>query len=311
MVRTSITPTLGVAVEEMGGLEARVEALEAELAVIRNGARPRPRAVETTHAEQRHVSAGPSVSDRRGVVKLLAASAVGAVAATALHGRQAAADDGDPVLLGDVNEATTLTEIHTSDDTALYLQGEGGYGLQAWGFFGNALFSADGGAPLGREAFAGTLIVDENGNWWAATKSDIDDGQWRKLAGPETAGALHLLSAPKRVYDSRPGESPTTVGPKIPLAPNSARSIDPTGNSSGVPSSARGVLITLTIAAPTAGGFATAWPGGPWPGTSNINYNANQNIATTTVVGLGSDSKILVLANVTTHFLIDIVGYYL
>jgi hypothetical protein len=291
-------------------LTARVEALEAELAAIRGTPRPdrRPAAVLPA-PEPEQVS--PPVSDRRGVVKLLAASAVGAVAGAALHGQQAAADDGDNVVQGSTNNAQTATILTASDDTALVLGADAGYGLESDGTAGNALFNAGGGSPVGSQAFAGTLWVDEAGNWWASTKSDINDGQWRKLAGQGTAGSLHLLSSPKRVYDSRPGEQPTAVGPKAPLPPNSARSIDPTGNSSGVPPEARGVLITLTIAAPTAGGFATAWPSGPWPGTSNINFNANQNIATTTVVGLGPGPTFLVLANVMTHFLVDIVGYYL
>jgi hypothetical protein len=292
-------------------LTARVEALEAELAVMRRTGGRRSRTADVPpKAVEPEVTASSPVSDRRGVVKLLAASAVGAAAGAALHGQKAAAADGDPVLLGTVNDASSVTEMHTSDDTALFLTSGFSYGLETNGDAGNALFTATGSSPVGTPAFAGTLWLDGDGNWWGATKSDIDDGQWRKLAGPETAGALHLLSAPKRVYDSRPGEPPA-IDPKSPLAPNVVRSIDPAGNSSGVPSSARGVLVTLTIADPTAGGFATAWPSGPWPGTSNINFNAGQNIATTTVVGLGPDAKFLVLANVATHVLVDIVGYYL
>ena len=135
-------------------LIARVEALEAELAAIRGTARPRPRSVDAAHVAEPPESVGPPVSDRRGVVKLLAASAVGAVAATALHGQQVAADDGDFVVLGDVNEATTLTEIHASDHTALYMQGEGGYGFQAW----DALV-VQGGLTSGRWALVHLSLI--------------------------------------------------------------------------------------------------------------------------------------------------------
>ena len=140
--------------------------------------------------------------------------------------------------------------------------------------------------------------------------SDGTDGKWRKLAGPDTAGALHLLASPKRVYDSRPGEPPA-IDPKSPLTPNVARTIDPKANSSGVPAQARGVLVTLTVPSLAAGGFATVWPSGAWPGTSNINFGPNQTIATTTVVGLGPGATFLVQSNVATNVLIDIVGYYL
>jgi hypothetical protein len=287
-----------------------VEALEAELAAIRGAARPRSRPAENAEAEGPHIAVSSPVADRRGVVKLLAASAVGAVAASALRAQPAAAADGQAVVQGQVNNASTATHLNASDDTALILGSDSGYGLEADGTAGNALFDAGGDAPVGNQAFAGTLWVDRDGNWWASTKSDIDDGQWRKVAGQGTSGSLHLLSSPKRVYDSRPGEPPA-IDPKSPLTPNVARTIDPKANSSGVPSAARGVLITVTIPALGAGGFATVWPSGAWPGTSNINFGPNQNIATTTVVGLGPGATFLVQSNVSTNVLIDIVGYYL
>jgi hypothetical protein len=157
------------------------------------------------------------------------------------------------------------------------------------------------------------LYVDAAGNWWASTK-DIDPtqgpGLWRKLAGPTTAGQLHLLPTPIRVYDSRPGQAPVAVGVKIPTVGNTPRSVDTTANGSGVPMGASAVLINLTITAPQAPGFATAWPAGPWPGTSSINFAADQDIATTTVVGCGLGASILVQSNTITDFLIDVIGYY-
>ena len=114
------------------------------------------------------------------------------------------------------------------------------------------------------------------------------------------AGALAGHLAPLTVVDVA-----LRGGPPV------AVSVDPAGNSSGVPAEARGVLITLTAAPLAAGGFATAWPSGAWPGTSNVNFNPNQPIAATTVVGLGANAKFLVQSNVSTNVLIDIVGYYL
>ena len=290
-------------------LEARVEALEAELAAVRRAVRPRSRAVAAADVGAPVESEGSPVSDRRGVVKLLAATAAGAVAGVALKGQPVAADDGDPIIQGQENNGTAITWIYASDETAVACESGEGYGLGTWGPRGNALFVPFDQSPIGHEADMGALWVDHEGNWWAAT-ADGTDSKWRKFAGPATAGTLHLLPSPKRVYDSRPGEAPD-IDPKSPLTPNIARSIDPKGNSSGVPAQARGVLITFTVAPLTSGGFATAWPSGDWPKTSNVNFNANQPIATTTVVGLGSDGKFLVLSNVSTNFLIDVVGYYL
>jgi hypothetical protein len=234
---------------------------------------------------------------------------VGAVAATALRAQPAAATDGQAIVQGAHNDGTQVTWIYASDDTALACESDGGYGLGCWGPSGNAWFFPFTEPPLGQPADIGALWVDDDGNWWAAT-ADGTDAKWRKLAGPGTAGALHLLASPKRVYDSRPGEPPA-IDPKSPLTPNVARTIDPKANSSGVPAQARGVLVTLTVPSLAAGGFATVWPSGAWPGTSNINFGPNQNIATTTVVGLGPGATFLVQSNVATNVLIDIVGYYL
>ena len=291
-------------------LEARVRALEAELLALRKGVRTQSARTATTEAVEPTEPTGPPLSDRRGVVKLLAATAAGAVAGVALKGQPVAADDGQPVIQGGVNNAQTATILNTSDDQGLVLWSETGQGLETDGAYGNALFNSGGESPIGRPAWAGTLWVDEDGNWWGATEDNEDDGKWRKIIGPDTTGALHLLPSPKRVYDSRPGEPPA-IDPKSPLSPNIPRSIDPKGNSSGVPALARAVLITLTAAPLAAPGWIAAWPSGSWPGTSNVNFNPNQPIAATTVVGLGADGKFLVMSAASTNVLIDVVGYYI
>ena len=183
------------------------------------------------------------------------------------------------------------------------------YGLVTAGATGNARFFPSAIPPVGSGGDAGALMVDVDGNWWAATATG-NDGGWRMLAGPDSAGTLHLLPSPRRVYDSRPGEPPA-IDPKSPLAPNLSRTIDPTANNSGVPVQARGVLVTLTIVAPAGPGFATVWPEGPWPGSSNINFAAGQNIAVSTVVGVAEGAWFQVLANVATDVIVDAVGYFI
>jgi hypothetical protein len=279
--------------------EARIDALETELG--------RLKALLAKDGE-----ASPPTSDRRGMMKLMAVSAVGAVTGAALLGaKPAAALDGDPVIQGDFNQPASPTIISTLGNSALIANSDVGYGLECVGGQGNALFNAVLDTPLGTGSFAGTLWVDGDANWWAATQTDPGDGRWRKLSGPDTAGQLHILPSPVRVYDSRPGADPAAVGPKAQTAINGSRTIDTTLNGSTVPPEANGVLITLTIVAPASGGFAKVWPDGVTvPATSSINFDPGQNIATTTVSGCGPGAKIQVLANSVADFIIDVIGYY-
>jgi hypothetical protein len=281
-------------------IEARIAALETEISTLK-----------ALIAEG--TGASPPTSDRRGMVKLMAVSAVGAVTGAALLGAQpAAAANTQPIIIGFAdNEGSLPTGLTCPDNTAFISKSVASYGIEADGGAGNALFTALGPSPILSRGDAGALWVDGSGDWWAATRTDLNDGFWRKVAGPNTAGQLHLLPSPIRVYDSRPGAEPTAVEPKTKTQINTAVTIDPTENSSGVPAEANGVLITLTITGPASAGFAKAYPDGvPIPATSSINFAAGQTIATTTVVGCGAGSRFQVLANSVTDFLIDVIGYY-
>ena len=256
------------------------------------------------------VTLDASTSDRRGMVKLLAATAVGAVTGAAfLNAQPAAAADANYVVLGTINESESPTVINTSNGSVLRLLSQTAHGIVADGAAGNALFSATGESPLGTPGTAGAVYVDGAGDWWAATSSSATDASWRKLAGPGSVGQLHLLPAPVRVYDSRPGQEPAAE-PKAPTNPNEARTIDATLGGTAIPATANAVLINLTINAPQAPGFATVWPDGGWPGTSNINFAAGQDIAATAIVGCGAGGTIQVLSNTVTNVIIDVSGYY-
>ncbi len=184
-------------------------------------------------------------------------------------------------------------------------------GLRGYGARANLELQA-AGVPAPQRAVAhllGELVEDSTGDLWLCVVAG-NPGTWRKVGGPATSGQLHLLDAPVRIYDTRPGAAPLTVLPKTPLVANTARTVDATGNTSGVPTAATGVLINITVTQGTAAGFLTAWPQGAWPGTSSINWSAGQTIATTTVTRCGPSATFLVLANSATDFLVDVIGYY-
>ena len=274
----------------------RIAALEAELLSLK----------QTVGATDQQPE--PATSDRRGMVKLLAAGAVGAVTGAALLGAQpvAAADD-DRHQGGSVLHWHHFDRPHASAAIRRCGSSEIRTESRATAAPANALFSGSGPSPIGSASSIGELYVDGQGDWWAGTSAD---GLWRKIAGPGTAGQLHVLPVPKRVYDSRPNADPAAVGPKTPLAGNTPRTVDTTAAGSGVPLTANAVLINLTAAGPTAPGFIAAWPSGPYPKTSSVNFSTGQNIAATTVVGCGANATIQVLSNTVTDFLIDVIGYY-
>lgn len=216
-------------------------------------------------------------------------------------------------MLGASNDSVSTTGFTASSGIGVSAFGSP-VGLVVDGTLANAVFPGSGPAPSWqRGGFIGVLYVDAAGNWWASTANvdpAVGPGVWRKMAGPNTAGQLHILPAPVRVYDSRSGQAPTAVGPKVPTAVNAVRVIDTGGNGSGVPATASAVLINLTITAPQTPGFASAWATGAFPGTSSINFASGQDIAATTVVGCGPSATIQVLANTVTDFLVDVIGFY-
>lgn len=157
----------------------------------------------------------------------------------------------------------------------------------------------------------GELYFDVNNELWACVVSGYP-GTWRRLAGPSTAGSLALLSAPVRVYDSRPG-NPPNVGSKTRLANGATRVIDLTANGSGVPVGATGVLANITVVNTSASGFLTAFKTGvATPAASTINWDhAGEIVANTTVVACNAAAQItcFVPPSSSTDLFIDVIGY--
>ena len=158
----------------------------------------------------------------------------------------------------------------------------------------------------------GTIARDASGNFWTA----VADDTWRKVSGPGTAGALHLLASPTRVYDSRVGKTPT-VGTKAPLTSGS-RSIDCTANSSGVPATARGVIVNVTVLWSSASGYVAITPGGAGDtGTSNANSpGIGGKTASLAIVACGTGARagkidVSVGPGGSFDFIVDVTGYFL
>jgi hypothetical protein len=136
---------------------------------------------------------------------------------------------------------------------------------------------------------------------------------------PPTSGLVPIT--PARAYDSRLPMTPDangvlTAGANRTISVANARNVD-TGAILGalVPGTATAVAYTLTASTTSGGGFLAVNPGGTSAvSASTINWSApNQVFANTGVVKLGPGSTLTVVAGGAgaTHFIIDIVGYYL
>ncbi|MCU1452174.1 MAG: hypothetical protein JWN46_320 [Acidimicrobiales bacterium] len=158
---------------------------------------------------------------------------------------------------------------------------------------------------------AGEIVCDTSGALWFCATAGTP-GKWRKVAGPDTAGALHVLPTPIRVYDSRPGTSPAT-GPKTPLAANVARTLDLTLNSSTVPHGATAAIVSLLLVNAVAGnGNFTIWAnGGARPQANNMVWGGNTGrFSSPATTALDSAGKCQVISSLQTDFVLDVVGYH-
>jgi hypothetical protein len=76
------------------------------------------------------------------------------------------------------------------------------------------------------------------------------------------------------------------------------------------PGNAVAAMVTLTSVDPRAAGYFTAWPAGPVPAVSSLNYVAGQSLANTTVVPLTNDGKFNIFTKANTHLIVDLVALY-
>jgi hypothetical protein len=166
-------------------------------------------------------------------------------------------------------------------------------------------------APLARSDAhgAGELDTDVDGNLWFCVING-SPGAWRKLAGPATAGSLHVLASTVRVYDSRPGFDPPG-GTKGKLGANQQRIVD-CKVANAVMAGAVAVLANVTIVSASGGGFLAAFKNGiTWPGNSTINWDhPNQVAANSAVVALDASAQFQVRASNPVDYIVDVVGYY-
>ena len=153
-------------------------------------------------------------------------------------------------------------------------------------------------------------IYHENGTFQACIAQGTP-GTLRILAGPNTAGSLHVLASTVRIYDSRP-EQPPFVGIKTPLAQTEERVID-AKQGGAAPAGATAVMVNLTVVSQSPNGFLSAFRNGvAWPGNSSINWERQgQVIANSAVVAVDGSARSSASGQLRRPTsIIDVVGYY-
>ncbi|HEY4332002.1 MAG TPA: hypothetical protein VGM78_05515 [Ilumatobacteraceae bacterium] len=203
------------------------------------------------------------------------------------------------------------------------VRGTGYYGVMAEGTTYDLTFNGvHTAAPNSstQSAWGDMYAQSANGQatlWFCVQQSaQHPTSRWLRLASPDSVGALTVLASPVRVYDSRPGTAPLSVGPKAKLSGNVDRVVDCTANGSGVPADATAVIINLTAVNPTLPGYmSTRANGTTFAVTSNLNWDhADQTVANSCTVACGAGATIIVRVGAPNELqadcVVDLIGYY-
>jgi hypothetical protein len=118
---------------------------------------------------------------------------------------------------------------------------------------------------------------------------------------------------PGRLLDSRPGGSTVDdVSARIGLrSAGSLTEVQVTGRHN-ISADATSVVLNVTVADPTDGGYVTVWPcGSVRPNASSVNFAAGQTIANAVISKVGTGGRVCIFTSASAHLLTDTTGYYL
>ena len=211
---------------------------------------------------------------------------------------------------------------HSASGVGVYAQSDSTWSLQVAGT-GRVYISqaVPVGPPVGGPYSTGELIRDGNADFWVCTTGGINS-QWKKFAfdAPvvQLPPQLHIIE-PTRVYDSRLPGFGDRISDGQSRSISIANGIDIlTGAISApdvVPAGATAIQFTFTIDAAANNGFLAVTPGDAATfKASTINWSpTTPNIASGSLVKLdgGRNVKVFAGGGGSTHFIIDITGYYL
>jgi hypothetical protein len=137
------------------------------------------------------------------------------------------------------------------------------------------------------------IVVDING--WFAT------------------GAAFTSVGPKRVFDTRPGNSPDALRtmPKVKIPANGMIEVQLTDLEGYVPTSgANSVSLNVIVTNPGAAGFITVYSCGARALVSNLNYVAGQTVANAVVAPVSASGTVCFYSLADVDLIVDINGWF-
>ena len=165
-------------------------------------------------------------------------------------------------------------------------------------------------------AFTVTLSAAGSFNIYTPTQTHLIIDVAGYYAPPGQGGLYyHPLPRPVRLLDTRPGMTACDA-PGAQLQAGGARTEAARTTCNGVvlPNDAQAIVGNATVVNNSPGstdGHIILYPSGAaQPVVSNLNYVAEQVVPNAFTVGLGTDGTFNVFAASTTHFIMDITGYY-
>ncbi len=164
-----------------------------------------------------------------------------------------------------------------------------------------------------------TASAAQNGNLYRAVFTNTcgtNNTAAAILTVTQTCGGLQYypLPFPIRLLDTRPGEN-ACFAPGAPLGNDAVRTQPATGTCLGatIPSTAKAIVGNATVVNFISSGshWITLYPSDAGqPNASNLNFSGNQIVPNNFTVGLGPDGAFKIYSHASTHFIVDITGYY-
>lgn len=213
------------------------------------------------------------------------------------------------------NGVYAFTDARVSDSSST---GHAVVARRTTGGRSNVYMPPSGSAPTSDSYnhYAGELRVDFSGQLWYCVGSGVP-GTWRRLAASASAGAIHALVPPRRMYDSRLTGGALSAGSERIVSMANAIDVD-TGAITvfdAVPPGATAVFFNLAITQTSGGGFLQVAPGNATTVTAaTINWDgAGVTLSNASFSSLDSSRQVKVLSGGSgaTHFIIDVTGYTL